>query len=242
MGLESTIIRRAKVRTGFNRHISTVIGHIILDVKTLPIVSKQTFIRVSDLSPYNGILWRHWLIKPDAVTSIKYQKLWFRIPGEGVREIKSDQAASRRCTVQQTDQKYGVQTNVPTDETGWKPKEDAEHIILDPHQCDKTTKIGSRLRPEENEELTTFHKENHDVFVWSPSDMPGIDPKIACHKLHINPAAKLVIQKRRHFAPERVAIIKAEIDKLLKAGFIEKVAHSTWFAIVVLVKNKEKGK
>ncbi|KAM1486976.1 hypothetical protein ACFX2I_001095 [Malus domestica] len=72
--------------------------------------------------------------------------------------------------------------------------------------------------------------------------MPGIDPKVACHKLHVDPTAKLVIQKRRHFAPERVAIIDAEIDKLLEAGFIKEVAHSAWLANVVLVMKKEKGK
>ncbi|XP_050139017.1 uncharacterized protein LOC126615250 [Malus sylvestris] len=100
MGLESTIIRRAEVLTGFNGHTSTAIGHIILDVKTPPVVSKQTFTIVSDPSPYNGILGRPWLIKLDAVTSVKYQKIRFRIPEGGVGEIKSDQASSRRCTVQ----------------------------------------------------------------------------------------------------------------------------------------------
>ena len=72
--------------------------------------------------------------------------------------------------------------------------------------------------------------------------MPGIDPNVACHKLHVDPAAKPIIQKRRHFAPERVAIIEAEINKLLEAGFIEEVAHSAWLANVVLVTKKEKGK
>nr|XP_008381615.2 uncharacterized protein LOC103444468 [Malus domestica] len=85
-------------------------------------------------------------------------------------------------------------------------------------------------------------RENRDIFAWSPSDIPDIDPKIACHKLHVDLAAKLVIQKRRHFAPEQVAIIEAEIDKLLEVGFIEEVAHSAWLANIMLVKKKEKGK
>ncbi|KAM1370643.1 hypothetical protein ACFX2I_040993 [Malus domestica] len=72
--------------------------------------------------------------------------------------------------------------------------------------------------------------------------MPGIDPKIAFHKLHVDPVAKLVNQKIRHFTPERVAIIEVEIDKLLEAGFIEEVAHSAWLANVVLVLKKEKDK
>ncbi|KAM2315098.1 hypothetical protein ACFX1S_028039 [Malus domestica] len=72
--------------------------------------------------------------------------------------------------------------------------------------------------------------------------MPSIDPKIACHKLHIDLAAKPVIQKRGHFALERVAIIEAKFHKLLEAGFIEEVAHSVWLNNVMLVKKKEKGK
>ncbi|KAM2824465.1 hypothetical protein COP1_034371 [Malus domestica] len=75
MGLESTIIHRAKVLTGFNGYTSTAIGHITLDVKTPPVVSKQIFTIVSDPSPCNGILRRPWLIKLDAVTSVKYQKI-----------------------------------------------------------------------------------------------------------------------------------------------------------------------
>ena len=127
-------------------------------------------------------------------------------------------------------------------EIGWKPEEVAEEIILDPQQPEKTARIGSRLSPAEKEELIIFLRKNQDIFAWSLSDMPGIDPKVACHKLHVDPAAKLVIQKRRNFAPERVAIIEAEIDKLLEAGFIEEVAHSAWLANVVLVMKKEKGK
>ncbi|KAM2580668.1 hypothetical protein TB1_003029 [Malus domestica] len=68
--------------------------------------------------------------------------------------------------------------------------------------------------------------------------MPIINPKIACDKLYVNPTTKLVIQKRRHFALERVAIIEVEIDKLLEARFIEEVAYSAWLANVMLVRKK----
>ncbi|KAM2280736.1 hypothetical protein ACFX1S_041429 [Malus domestica] len=75
IGLENTIIRREEVLIRFNKHTLTSIGHITLDVKTPPVVSKQTFKIVSDLYPYNGILGRLWLIKLDVVTSVKYQKI-----------------------------------------------------------------------------------------------------------------------------------------------------------------------
>ncbi|KAM1642470.1 hypothetical protein ACFX2K_012402 [Malus domestica] len=100
IGLESTIICRTEVFTGFNGHTSTAIDHITLDVKTPPVVSEKTFTIVSDPYPYNEILERPWLIKLDAITSVKYKKIRFRIPGREVEEIRFDQAASRRCIVQ----------------------------------------------------------------------------------------------------------------------------------------------
>ncbi|KAI5350229.1 hypothetical protein L3X38_003120 [Prunus dulcis] len=83
------------------------------------------------------------------------------------------------------------------------------------------------------------------MFAWSPSDMPGIDPDIICHRLHVNPASKPVVQKRRNFAPERVAIIEAEIDKLLAAGFIEELlsfmdAYSGYNQIIMYDDDKAK--
>ncbi|KAM2662774.1 hypothetical protein EV1_009421 [Malus domestica] len=75
MGLENTIIRQAEVIIGFNGHILTVIDNITLDVRTPLVVSKQMFMIVSNLSPYNRILGQPWLIKLDTVTFVKYQNI-----------------------------------------------------------------------------------------------------------------------------------------------------------------------
>ncbi|CAL8157569.1 unnamed protein product [Prunus armeniaca] len=61
-------------------------------------------------------------------------------------------------------------------EKGWKPEEDVELVPLDPHQSDKKARIGSCLSPDEKMELTIFLYNKKDMFAWSPSDMPGIDP------------------------------------------------------------------
>ncbi|CAL8992737.1 unnamed protein product, partial [Prunus brigantina] len=127
------------------------------------------------------------------------------------------------------DQVEGIRPEVYPEE-GWKPEEDVELVPLDPDKPERTARIGSRLSQEEKAELAAFLQNNKDVFAWSPSDMPGIDPQIICHRLHVNPAIKPVAQKRRNFAPERVAIIEAEIDKLLAAGFIEEVSYAEWLA------------
>ena len=114
MGLESTITWRAEVLTRFNGHTSTAIGQITLDVKTSPVVSKQTFTIVSDPSPLQRDPGE--ALVDQARTSVKYQKIRFRIPGGRVGEIKSDQAASRRCTVQML-KESGKKTFTPVEVT-----------------------------------------------------------------------------------------------------------------------------
>ncbi|KAL5565706.1 hypothetical protein UlMin_028870 [Ulmus minor] len=66
--------------------------------------------------------------------------------------------------------------------------------------------------------------------------MPGIDPDVIVHHLNIDPNFKPIKQKRRTFNAERYMAINTEVDKLLKAGFIEEANYPNWIANVVLVK------
>ncbi|KAL5538665.1 hypothetical protein UlMin_044967 [Ulmus minor] len=86
------------------------------------------------------------------------------------------------------------------------------------------------------EDLIIFLREHRDVFAWSHEDMPGIDPNIIVHRLNIDPNFKPIKQKRRTFNAERYMAINTEVDKLLKAGFIEEANYPDWIANVVLVK------
>ena len=90
-------------------------------------------------------------------------------------------------------------------------------------------------------ELKQTLNEHADLFAWSAAGMPGIDPRIACHKLSIYTEAKLVAQKRRKMGGEKKEATKAEVQKLLSAGFITEATYTTWLANVVLVK-KSNGK
>ena len=71
--------------------------------------------------------------------------------------------------------------------------------------------------------------------------MPGIPPSVMCHKLDIKLGYKLVKQKLRHQGKERIEAAKEEVEKLLKAGFIQECKYSDWLSNVVLVK-KSNGK
>lgn len=70
--------------------------------------------------------------------------------------------------------------------------------------------------------------------------MPGLDPKVAVHKLAIRHGKRPVKQPQRRARPELAAQIEAEVDKLIKAGFISPVQYPTWLANIVPVKNKKR--
>jgi hypothetical protein len=55
--------------------------------------------------------------------------------------------------------------------------------------------------------------------------MPGISPKDILHHLNVDPTMRPVKQKRRKFAPKRNVAIADEVEKLLKAQFIQKVYY-----------------
>lgn len=50
--------------------------------------------------------------------------------------------------------------------------------------------------------------------------MPGIDPSIVQHEIKTYENAKPVCQRIRLVNPRKAVAIKAEVQKLLKAGFI----------------------
>ena len=70
--------------------------------------------------------------------------------------------------------------------------------------------------------------------------MPGIDPSIVVHEIKTYPTAKTIRQKLRQVHPRKATAIKAEIEKLLKSGFIYPVPLIEWVSNVVLV-NKRKS-
>ena len=60
----------------------------------------------------------------------------------------------------------------------------------------------------------------------------------ASHKLNVFSSAKPVKQRVRRSHPDRHQIIQAEVDNLLKVGFIKEVKYPEWLANVVVVPKK----
>ena len=83
-------------------------------------------------------------------------------------------------------------------------------------------------------------KDNRDVFAWQPADMPGVPRELAEHKLKVYPQARPIRQKLRRFTPDKREAIRAELARLVAAGFIREVLHPEWLANPVLVLKKNK--
>ena len=69
--------------------------------------------------------------------------------------------------------------------------------------------------------------------------MPGINPHIVEHEIKTYPNAKPVRQRLRAVNPRKAPAIKAEIEKLLKAGFIYPVPLTEWVSNPVPVDKKQ---
>ncbi|XP_042944783.1 uncharacterized protein LOC122278664 [Carya illinoinensis] len=85
--------------------------------------------------------------------------------------------------------------------------------------------VELRVPPKDREALKQLLIEHMDVFAWSHEDMLGIDNNIIEHRLCVDPAHKVIRQKKRSFNAEKYVAINEEVERLLAARFI-KEAHS----------------
>ena len=122
--------------------------------------------------------------------------------------------------------------------------EDREQLEVDPLESiliggpGKCTYVSSLLSGEERARLQQILQANADVFAWTHSDMIVISPVHASHKLNIVSSSRPVNQRVRRSHPDRHQVIQAEVDNLLKVGFIREVKYPEWLANVVIVPKK----
>jgi len=100
--------------------------------------------------------------------------------------------------------------------------------------------IGASCTENEIQKYKALFQEFRDVFAWSYEEMPGIDPTIVVHEIKTYPDAKLVRQLLRQIHPRKATAIKAEVVKLLKAGFIYPIPLTDWVSNIVPI-NKKQG-
>ena len=77
-----------------------------------------------------------------------------------------------------------------------------------------------------------------DTFAWSYNELKGIPREMVEHRIPLIPGAKPIRQKERRMNPQLQLVVKAELERLLKAGFIKPVEITDWVSPMILVKKK----
>ena len=67
--------------------------------------------------------------------------------------------------------------------------EELEEVTLDDSRPEWMTRVGTLASQSVCHALTTFLRENQDVFAWSYEDMPRIDASVIVHRLNVSPSS-----------------------------------------------------
>ncbi|KAK3024354.1 hypothetical protein RJ639_043680 [Escallonia herrerae] len=100
----------------------------------------------------------------------------------GVGEVKGDQAVARQCYMASCRNRANETLMIEDlrDETKverGKPAEDVFDIQLYPGNQEKTVRVGTVLSDDLKLKLVDLLRSYSDIFAWTASDMPGIDPE-----------------------------------------------------------------
>ncbi|XP_073035211.1 uncharacterized protein [Primulina eburnea] len=210
------------------------------------------FTVVNAPTSYNIILGRPAMNALRAVASAYHQKLKFPV-GNRIGEVKGDQPSSRKCYAETVkvenkrtrrsgeNRRPGKEEVHFTQQVYMVEGEEQEEVSILPGQPLKTTRIARDLEPVTRAQLLQCLTKNADIFAWSSSELIGISPHVAEHRLNIIPGSRAIKQRKRHFGLEKDKIIAEQVGELLEAGQIREVQFPTWLSNVVLVP-KSSGK
>jgi hypothetical protein len=205
-----------------------------------PRIEYIIFNGVDMLYPYNAIFGRGLLNTFEAALHSGY--LCLKIPATfGVITIFGSQKEARNIEcgfapehknvhflkedLDQSEQPSLKHETSPEFEKAIEAKGGFTRLALDSRVPDKTMCIRAEISLEEQAELLQFLDRNRDVFAWSTSDLIGVSREVIEHKLQVNPNAKLKMQKLRKMLEEKIEAGKAEVQRLLDAGFISEVTY-----------------
>ncbi|XP_066310874.1 uncharacterized protein [Miscanthus floridulus] len=100
--------------------------------------------------------------------------------------------------------------NKPTSSMAFSPLKETKAVGVDPTNPAKMVQIGTQLPAKWECELVDFLRDNHDVFAWKPSDMPGIPREVAKLALCLILGSTPAKQRLCHFNDERRRVIGEE--------------------------------
>jgi hypothetical protein len=131
-------------------------------------------------------------------------------------------------------------TSAPQElEDGGQPTiDELVEVNLGTDEDPRPTFVSATLTEEEREIYQSFLMEYRDCFAWNYKEMPGLDPRVATHKLVIDPQHTSVKQPPRRLRPKFEDQVIVEVDKLITACFIKEAKYTRWLTNIVPVEKK----
>ena len=126
----------------------------------------------------------------------------------------------------------------PTKTIDVRPSDWKEINLAHEDEKPKIIKTSSQLTDEEVQQYKDLMLEFIDLFAWSYTNLKGMPPEIVQHTIPLFLDTKPIRQLQRRMNPRMQLIVKAELERLLQAGFIKPVEITDWISPMVLVKKK----
>ena len=103
----------------------------------------------------------------------------------------------------------------------------------------KYLNIGAHLEPSQEEQLITLLNKYQKKIAWEYIGMLGFDLETCTRHIYTYDDVRPLIQPQRIMNPMLKEIIKEELQKLLKVGFIYPISNIQWVSSLVVVRKME---
>lgn len=100
--------------------------------------------------------------------------------------------------------------------------------------------LAQSLSAEELKYFSNLFSEKKINFAWTYFDMLGLDLDLIMHHLSIALGVKPVKKKLCKMHPHVALLVKAELEKLLKVGFIRAIDYAKWISNIIPVSKTDK--
>ena len=124
---------------------------------------------------------------------------------------------------------------------GFTSADPLEEVYIGDGTVPRPTFVNKNLKADYKAELIELLKEYVDCFAWDYHEMPSLSRELVEHRLPIKSGFRPYKQPTRHFNLDMYDRIKAEINRLLDAGFILSRRYADWISNIVPVEKKRFG-
>ena len=113
-----------------------------------------------------------------------------------------------------------------------------KEINLGTNNHPQPVKVYDGIQGRDLQNWTEFFRKHKSAFAWTYADLRGIPAEIAEHRIVLEDDVRPIRQRQHRLNPKYSLLVKEELDKLLRVGFIYEVPYSEWVSPIVMVPKK----